>query len=91
MKKNNFFNKILDLVELYRTNGGEVGIVSNGDMIADYALSSEGYDTICVYVPISLMEDDTMANEIDLVFKDNVDKYRFYREEGDRLVFEFFY
>ena len=90
MKKNNFFNKILDLVELYRTNGGEVGIVSNGDMIADYALSSEGYDTICVYVPISLMYDIT-ANEIDLVFKDNVDKYRFYREEGDRLVFEFFY
>lgn len=90
MKKSSFFNKILDLVELYRTNGGEVGIVSNGDTIADYALSSEGYDTICVYVPISLMDDIT-ANEIDLAFKDNIDEYRFYREEGDRLVFEFFY
>ena len=48
MIKNHFSNEILDLVELYRTNGGKVGIVSNGDMIADYALSSEGYDTMCV-------------------------------------------
>lgn len=90
MKKNRFFKKILDLVELYRTNGGEVGIVSDGDMVADYALSSEGYDTICVYVPISLMDDIT-ANEINLAFKDNIDGYRFYREEGDCLVFEFSY